>query len=156
MRMPTLLARALLAFAWASPAAAAGDADAAFFQRARVAQYAVQGAQAPGPDHEALSFWADAAGTTRVLYAWGAQPREIPLVVADAGDGDFTLRFPNGLLLDVAVQDDALRVRDRGGRYDKRFEWKYEGPLAGRGTACGACVGESDAADFVRRHFPGR
>ncbi len=158
MRIPPLLvhAAAVLALASATPAGQAGDADAAFFQRARVAQYAVQGAQAPGPGHEALGFWADAAGATRVRYAWGAQPREIPLAVTDAGDGDFALRFPNGLVLDVTVQDDALRVRDRSGGYDKRFEWKYEGPVAGRGTACGACVDEPDAADFVRRHFAGR
>ena len=155
MRTPALpsLAALLLALAGACAGATAGDADAAFFQRARVAQYAVHGAQAPGPEYEALGFWADEAGDTRVRYAWGAQPREIGLAVVATGEGGFALRFPNGLELDVAVQDDALRVRDRSGGYDRRFEWKYEGPVAGRGTACGACVDGSEAAAFVRRHF---
>ena len=70
-----------------------------------------------------------------------------------AGGDGFALGFPNGLVLDAIPQGEALRLRDRNGTYDKVFEWKYEGPVEGRGTACTACVDEAEAVGFVRRHF---
>lgn len=156
MRIPTLFVHAAvsLALACVTPAALAGEADTAFFQRAQVAHFAVQGAQAPGPAYEELRLWADGAGATRVHYAWGTDARELTLRVLEHGGGEgFALGFPNGLVLDVVPQGEALRVRDRSGGYDRTFEWKYEGPVAGRGTACTACVDEADAVAFVRRHF---
>lgn len=156
---PTMV-RAVMALALGliATAAAAAGPDTAFYQRARVANYAVQGAQTPGPDYEELRLWADQDGQTRVHYAWGPEAKELTLALAGrSGEGEgFALRFPNGLVLDVVPQGDALRVRDRSGGYDKRFEWKYEGPVDGRGTACSACVDEADAPGFVRRHFIAR
>ena len=139
-------------------AVAAGGTDTAFFQRAQVANYAVRGESYGNPGYEELRLWADRAGNVRVHYAWGTEPKELALALAGrSADGEgFALRFPNGLVLDAVPQGQALRVRDRSGGYDKVFEWKYEGPVDGRGTACTACVDEADAAAFVRRHFIAR
>ena len=148
---PGLALAALLALA---PAGAA-EPDAAFLQRAKVANYAVSGARYGDPAYEHFSFWADDGGDTRVRYSHGADAKEVALRTLGPGkDGDgFAVAFPNGLVLDVVAQGDALRVRDRKGGYDKVFEWEYEGPVDGRGTFCTPCVEERDAAAFVRRHF---
>ncbi|WP_202839481.1 hypothetical protein [Luteimonas saliphila] len=149
------LATAVIALALSAvPTASAAGPDA-FDQRARVANYAVRGEEFPGAGYEALRLWADEAGGTRVRYAWGADARELSLEVlgpAATGEG-FALRFRNGLVLDVVPQGDSLRVRSRDGRYDKVFDWQYEGPVDGRGTFCTPCVDQPDAAAFVRRHF---
>ena len=162
MRNPDATTGALLALAMvlacAVPAAAAGGADSAFYQRAQVANYAARDTRPGDADHEALQLWADASGATRVRYAWGTDGKELGLRVLGRGaDGDgFILRFPNGLVLDAVQQGASLRLRDRTGSYDKVFDWQYEGPVAGRGTGCTACVDEAEAVDFVRRHFIAR
>lgn len=154
------LAAALLAPAFALAFASGGsaprqDAPDAFYRQAQVANYAVRGAQVPGPDYEHLAFWADAQGRRRVRYAWGEAPRSVELAVlpARAGSDGFALRFPNGLVLAAVPQGEALRLRDGSGAYDKLFEWQYQGPVDGRGTFCAPCVEQADAAAFVRRHF---
>ncbi|MGJ4729640.1 hypothetical protein [Luteimonas sp. SDU101] len=156
--MPLVRTMLALVLACTTSAVVASETDAAFYQRAQVTHYAVREAQAPGPRHEQLRLWADRAGHVRVHYAWGPEPKELALALAGrSADGEgFALRFPNGLVLDAVLQGQALRVRDRSGGYDKVFEWKYEGPVDGRGTACTACVEEADAAAFVRRHFIAR
>jgi hypothetical protein len=158
MRIQTLVVAATLALAPTLPAVAAGGTDTAFFQRAQVANYAVRGESYGNPGYEELRLWADRDGATRVRYAWGRDGRELTLRTLGPGaDGQgFALGFPNGHVLDVVPQGDALRVRDRKGGYDKVFEWKYEGPVDGRGTFCTPCVEETEAAAFVRRHFLAR
>lgn len=157
MQSRSLIRSTVIACAWlaALPAASAAGPDTAYYQRAQVANYAVRDEPFPSAAYEELRLWADEAGATRVRYAWGTQAREVPLKVLGRGaDGaGFALGFPNGLVLDVVPQGDALRVRDRQGGYDKVFEWKYEGPVDGRGTFCTPCVEEADAAAFVRRHY---
>lgn len=157
MRNPMWMSGAVLALSvvFAGPAVSASGADTAFYQRAQVANFAARGARFPAADYEALQLWADAGGARRARYAWGPDAKELTLRVLrpSAGGDGFALRFPNGLVLDAVSQGEALRLRDRNGTYDKVFEWKYEGPVEGRGTACTACVDEADAVGFIRRHF---
>lgn len=157
MRNPMWMSGAVLAagLALAVPATRAGEADTAFYQRAQVANFSARGTRFPAADYEALQLWADAGGARRARYAWGPEAKELTLRVLgrSAGGDGFALGFPNGLVLDAIPQGEALRLRDRNGTYDKVFEWKYEGPVEGRGTACTACVDEAEAVGFVRRHF---
>lgn len=158
MPLPRLAAALLvpaliLAFAPGAGAATRADPAEAFYRQAQVANYVARGAQTPGPDYEQLAFWADAQGQRRVRYAWGEAPRSVELAVLPGRPGGFALRFPNGLVLEAVPQGESLRLRDGSGRYDKLFEWQYQGPVAGRGTFCAACVEQAEAATFVRRHF---
>jgi len=121
---------------------------------AKVANFSLPGHDHDSPGFESLSFWSGPNGKA-VDYAYGADHTRVrlrPVGPAESGDG-FAVRFPNGLVLDVVPQGKVLQVSDRGGSYSKTFEWKYEGPVDGRGTFCAPCVEEGEAIGFVREHF---
>ncbi|GAA3933032.1 hypothetical protein [Luteimonas lutimaris] len=141
-----LIAIAGAAFAQASPNGVYLDG--------KVANFALPGQDYDSPGFESLSFWSGPNGKA-VDYEYGADHKRVRLrpVGPAAGGGGFAVRFPNGLVLDVVPQGKALQVSDRGGNYSKTFEWKYEGPVDGRGTFCTPCVEEADAIGFVRKHF---
>ncbi|WP_417472482.1 hypothetical protein [Luteimonas mephitis] len=123
-------------------------------QDARVAQFAIPGHDDSSPGFESLSFRSGPRGRG-IDYEYGADHKRVRLrnLGTSAEDGGFAVRFPNGLVLDVVPQGDALQVSDRGGKYRKTFEWKYEGPVNGRGTFCQSCVDKPEAIAFVREHF---
>lgn len=135
-------------------ASLAQDRGASVYEGAKVANFAVPGADYGTAEYEALSFWSGPRGKA-IDYAYGANDRHVRLrhLGANADGKGFAVGFPNGLVLDVVPQDKALQVKDRTGNYSKRFQWRYEGPVAGRGTFCTPCVDESEAIDFVREHF---
>lgn len=141
----------LLAFAGASIAQAApGNVR----QGGKVANFALPGEGHDSPRFESLSFWSGPNGKT-IDYEYGADQQRVSLrAIGPSADGKgFAVKFPNGLVLDVVPRDGALHVSDRDGRYDKTFEWQYEGPVDGRGTFCSPCVEKGDAIGFVREHF---
>lgn len=141
----------LLAIAGAAFAQSAPDS---IYKDAKVANFALPGHGYDSPGFESLSFWNGPNGKA-INYEYGANHKQVRLrpVGPAAGGGGFAVRFPNGLVLDVVPQGKALQVSGRGGSYSKTFEWKYEGPVDGRGTFCAPCVEEADAIAFVREHF---
>lgn len=132
----------------------AQDKATSVYVDAKVAQFALPGHDYSSPGFESLSFWSGPRGKA-IDYEYGADHKRVRLrAIGPGADGQgFAVRFPNGLVLDVVPQDAALQVSDRRGKYSKTFEWKYEGPVDGRGTFCAPCVEESDAIGFVRKHF---
>lgn len=141
----------LLAVAGAAFAQAAPDG---VYRDAKVANFALPGQGYDSPGFESLSFWSGPNGKA-IDYEYGADQKRVRLraIGPGAGGDGFAVRFPNGLVLDVVPQDKSLRVSDRRGGYSKTFEWKYEGPVDGRGTFCTPCVEEADAIGFVRENF---
>jgi len=146
---------ALLAIA-ISGVAPAQDAPGNAYRDAKVANFALPGHGHASPGYESFSFWSGPQGEfIDYDYNQGAEHRQVRVRAAGPSvDGDgFAVRFPNGLVLDIVPRGAALRVSDRRGHYGKTFEWRYEGPVDGRGTFCTPCVDEADAIGFVRRHF---
>jgi hypothetical protein len=141
----------LLAVAGASFAQAATDG---VYRDAKVANFALPGQAYDSPGFESLSFWSGPNGKA-IDYEYGADQKRVRLrAIGPAAGGDgFAVRFPNGLVLDVVPQGKVLQVSDRKGGYSKTFEWRYEGPVDGRGTFCTPCVEEADAIGFVRGNF---
>lgn len=121
---------------------------------AKVANFSVPGQPPGGAGFEKLSFWSGPRGNA-VEYAYGSDGKlvRLRLLGRDSSGRSFAVRFPNGLVLDIAADGDELLVSDRSGRYRKRFAWHYEGPIDGRGTFCAACVPEPLAVPLVRENF---
>ena len=134
--------------------ALAGDGADRVYEGAKVANFALPGQDYRSPGFESLSFWSGPHGQA-VVYEYGADHKRFRLRALGPGaDGKgFAVGFPNGFVLDVAPLDGALQVSDRAGKYGKTFQWRYEGPVDGRGTFCQPCVDEPDAIGFVREHF---
>jgi hypothetical protein len=132
----------------------AQDKAASVYVDGKVANFALPGHNYSSPGFESLSFWSGPNGKA-INYEYGTDHKRVRLRAIGPGtDGQgFAVRFPNGLVLDVVPQGTALQVSDRSGNYSKTFEWKYEGPVDGRGTFCTPCVEEADAIGFVRKHF---
>ena len=61
--------------------------------------------------------------------------------------------FANGYILTIRPKGANLFATDDEGNYAKEFTWKYEGPVAGRGTFCTICVAEDEAMMFLEEHF---
>lgn len=132
----------------------AQDKVASVYVDGKVANFALPGHDYNSPGFESLAFWSGPRGKA-IDYEYGADHKRVRLrAIGPGSDGrGFAVRFPNGLVLDVVPQGTALQVSDRGGDYGKTFEWKYQGPVDGRGTFCTPCVEEADAIGFVRKHF---
>jgi hypothetical protein len=145
------MAAGLLAVAGIAPAQ---DDGSRVYEDARVANFAVPGHDYSSPGFESLSFWSGPHGQI-VDYEYGTEHKRVRLheLGPVAGGKGFAVRFPNGFVLDLVPQGDALQVSDRAGKYSKTFEWKYEGPVDGRGTFCQPCVEKPEAMGFVRDHF---
>ncbi len=153
--MKNSIAACLMAAALAIAGIAfAQDKGSNVYAGAKVANFALPGHDDSSPGFESLSFWSGPHGKA-IDYDYGADHKRVRLrAIGPSADGQgFAVRFPNGLVLDVVPQDTALRVSDRNGSYARTFEWKYEGPVDGRGTFCQPCVDEPDAIGFVRTHF---
>jgi len=142
----------------ATSAIAQSDADTAFYQDAKVANFSLPAYGYDSAKFEEFSFWADGKGGKRIQYSYDKGDKALTLAaLGPSADGKrFAARFPNGYVLDFAVDGDKLLVSDRQGRYRKTFAWMYEGPVEGRGTFCTPCVEEADAPAFVRTHFLGQ
>lgn len=148
--MKTTLSLMALALA-TTPSAQAGNA---VHDGAMVANFAAVVETGDEPGFEQLSFWSGPGGQ-QVDYFYGADHKRVRLHALghNAAHRSFAIRFPNGLVLDVAPRKDALLVSDRSGKYRRRFVWLYEGPRDGRGTYCAACVPQGLAISFVRENF---
>lgn len=150
--MKAALSLAIMLAASIGPIRAQDGGDV--YQGAHVANFAVAGQADGAPDFETLSFWSGPGGEA-IDYGWGSDGRQVRLqrLAGTSGGHGFAVRFPNGLILDIAIDGKALLVSDRSGSYRKRFVWRYEGPVDGRGTFCEPCVPEPLAIPFVRENF---
>jgi hypothetical protein len=149
------IATALMAGLFAiTGVAIAGDGANRVYEEAKVANFALPGHDDRSPGFEGLSFWSGPHGQA-VDYEYGPNHKRLRLRTLGPGAGGkgFAVGFPNGFVLDIVPLGGALQVRDRSGRYGKTFQWRYEGPVDGRGTFCQPCVDEPDAIGFVREHF---
>lgn len=146
---------ALFVLAAASGAPAQEKAESKVYESGQVANFSLPDYSYDSPEFESFSFWSSQKDGTIVDYVYGKQGTRVRLhELGPNPDGkSFAVRFPNGLVLDLEPQDDVLQVSDRSGKYHKTFEWKYEGPVNGRGTFCTPCVEETKAMPFVREHF---
>src|SRR5690606_42013778 len=88
-------------------------------------------------------------------YAAG-DPAE-PIILGPAGppggrDG-LQVTTPDGSTGVVPLSAGALLLDDKSPAGVRTFVGEYQGPVNGRGTACGPCVPEDKALQFVRDAF---
>lgn len=106
-------------------------------------------------DYETFSFWVneDASQKVKVEYGYGgAKYKELTLKYLGTdswkGEAAFKLQFKNNYVLYVIPQTETLKVVDAEGKYDKIFQWRYEGPVNGIGTFCLPCA--EDATEAIK------
>lgn len=117
----------------------------------KVANYSV--GKIGGNTYEHFSFWTNEGKRTDIYYNYGKNNKEIKLEYLGAktiqGRKGFEVKFPNGLILFAIPTGNNVRVINPRGKYNKVFEWEYEGPVNGVGTACTACAEDETAAMII-------
>lgn len=110
-----------------------------------------------GATYEHLDFSKRTKEPPQISYSYGPDRKEMTLKFLGTTKKNektaLAVQFPNGLVLDLAFQNNLILATDRKGKYSKQFRWEYEGPVDGIGTFCTPCVEEKDAIDFVKKLF---
>jgi len=109
--------------------------------------------------YEEFAFYLHANGDVEIVYRYGADWKEVDLEYipsAANNNASFKVRFANDYTLNIIPKGAKLFIFDDAGNYAKEFAWKYEGPVAGRGTFCNICVEESEAIEFIQENFAKR
>lgn len=128
-------------------------------ERNRVANYY---AGTPGTaSYEHFSFWSTAGRRGDMQYSQGAgqsDQNDATLRYAGPtrlqGQPAFKVRFAGGKVLYVAPRDTALLVATSATAAPKIFQWEYQGPVNGVGTACSVCTPDAKAAvQLVQGYF---
>lgn len=105
----------------------------------------------PGTDnYENFSFWTKDGKRTLLEYSYSKNRREVKLkyIGRDTLNGKpcFKIQFSNGYILLVTLKGIKLNITDAKGKYNKIFEWEYEGPVNGIGTYCDVCAHDEEEA----------
>lgn len=117
----------------------------------RVANFAAAGRMDGNHPAAILRFWSGPDGQD--IFYTPADGRSVRLRLLGGNRQGFSVELPDGMIWKIVPQGDVLLVHDGDGGRPRIFMWHYEGPINGRGTFCAPCVPESEAAEFVRRHF---
>ena len=109
-------------------------------------------------DFEEFSFWARNNARAEIYYRYGKVPEEVKLTYGGRtlmrNRQCFKVKFPNGYELLISPKDQGLRVMDEDENYNKIFQWEYEGPVDGVGTACDICTkDEWEALVLIKAYF---
>lgn len=135
--------------------AAEPQADlAGVYQSSRVANFVEGGRGDAAHPAARLRFWSGPKGQV-IEYDAGDHAETIMLRPAGLPGGRDGLQVttPDGSTWVVTLSAGALLLDDKSPAGVRTFVWEYQGPVNGRGTACGPCVPEDKALQFVRDAF---
>jgi hypothetical protein len=111
-------------------------------------------------NYEHFSFWVRKNDVKEISYWYGKSGSESDNKLTYLGkcgvkgEACFKMQFPNGLVLYAVPKGNSLKITDGKGRYNKTFEWEYEGPVDGRGTFCDVCPkDEKGSMKLVKTYF---
>lgn len=122
----------------------------------KVANYSVG---KPGTaDYEHLSFWTKDEKRGDIYYSYGKNPKDINLKYVGTaiyeGVKYFSVQLPNHTKLYIMPIGLKLKVIDAIKKYNKTFNWAYEGPVNGIGTFCSECAeDENEAMELLKENF---
>lgn len=108
------------------------------------------------PFYEGFSFRENNGRPSEVLYRYCEKEINLHYLGTTTFNGKkaFKVAFPNKLQLYVIPNSNGtITVVDRTKKYNKVFDWEYEGPVNGIGTFCEPCVEEKDAIPFLRKYY---
>ena len=102
------------------------------------------------PDHEQFSFWVNANKSLDIYYYYGADRKQVKAKFLGKSflkkEPCFKVRITNNYILYIIPKGNQLHIQDTSGKYNKDFQWAYEGPVNGIGTFCTPCTEDESAA----------
>lgn len=122
----------------------------------KVANYSIS--EYANPKFEEFSFWITDKNEPVINYYYGKDAKEVKVkYLGKSKIGNvfcFKMILNDKLTLYVSQEKDKLRVKDLSGKYDKLFNWMYEGPVNGIGTYCEPCThDEQESKRFLSKYY---
>ncbi len=124
--------------------------------QSKVANYSV--GEDGTKEYEHFSFWVKDKHRARVTYSYDVDRKETTITYLGKttykNEPAFTVQFANHYILYIIPKGSQLQVFDSSGKYNKIFNWEYEGPVNGVGTFCDVCAeDEKEAAKLLRSFY---
>ncbi|MBD3750309.1 MAG: hypothetical protein IE931_12520 [Sphingobacteriales bacterium] len=122
----------------------------------QVANYSIS--KYGNPKFEEFSFWIDDKNQPVINYYYGKEAKKVKVeYLGKSKIGTvvcFKMILNDKVNLYVSQENDKLRIKDLSGKYDKLFNWLYEGPVNGVGTYCEPCTqDEKESKSFISKYF---